>query len=121
MMPNKIQPQEYSKDSGTDGALHVTDSDGDLNVFNVKRNDDGKSWLNANYGNPSNFWNADNRFVFVSRRFLHSPLFIRWGFIFANPLATLRAFFLFHPNARKLRYIFYYLKFSFPRTFAGKI
>ena len=55
----------------------ITDSDGNLNVFDVERDEDGESWLNSNYGNPSNFWNADNHFVFVSRRFLRSPLFIR--------------------------------------------
>lgn len=42
--------------SGTDGILYATDSDGNLNVFNVKRNDDGKQWLNGNNGNPDNFW-----------------------------------------------------------------
>ena len=52
----------------------ITDSDGDLSVFDVKRDDDGRSWLDAHDGHPSNFWNADNRFVFVSRRFLHFSL-----------------------------------------------
>jgi hypothetical protein len=53
----------------------ATDSDGDLKVFNVERNDDGKQWLNSNYGNPDNFWNSNNRFVFARRKSLYfSPL-----------------------------------------------
>ena len=49
------------------GTLYTTDSDGNLNVFNVKRNDDGKQWLNANNGHPDNFWNGNNRWVFWRR------------------------------------------------------
>ena len=52
---------------GIDGTSHATDSDGDLNVFNVERNDDGSQWLNSNYDNPDNVWNADNRWVFLRR------------------------------------------------------
>lgn len=48
------------------------DSDGNLNVFNVERNEDGL-WLNANNGNPTNFWNPENRWVFARRNFLHFP------------------------------------------------
>jgi len=57
--------------------LYTTDSDGNLNVFNVEH-DDSDLWLNANYGNPDNFWNADNRWVFVRpRNSLHfSPDFV---------------------------------------------
>jgi hypothetical protein len=66
-MPDKIQPQEYSRGGGIGGALYITDSDGNWNVFNVKRNDDGELWLNTNNGNPDNIWNADNRFVFRRR------------------------------------------------------
>lgn len=42
------------------------DSDGNLNVFSVGRNEDGQ-WLNTNYGNP------DNRWVFARRNSLHFP------------------------------------------------
>jgi len=49
---------------GTGGAAHITDSDGNPNVFYVKRNDDGKRWLNANWVNPDNEWNLDNEVVF---------------------------------------------------------
>ena len=70
-MPNKIQPREYSRGSGIDGASYITDSDGNLNVFNVKHDDDGL-WLNSNYSNPDNLWNPDNRWV------------IRWKNIFRD-------------------------------------
>jgi len=35
-------------------------TNGNPNVFNVKRNDGGERWLNANYANPSNRWNLEN-------------------------------------------------------------
>lgn len=82
MMRNKIQPRDRRKNGGPDsmggivvtgGALYITDSNGNPNVFNVKRNSDG-SWLNANNANPDNRWNADNQFVFVSRYSFLSPL-----------------------------------------------
>ena len=55
--------------------LHTerTDSNGDLNIFNVERDDDER-WLNGNNGHPDNEWNGDNRFVFASRKsFYFSP------------------------------------------------
>jgi len=55
------------------GTLYVTDSDGNLNVFNVEHDDDGL-WLNANYANPDNHWNGDNRWVFRRRNSLHFPV-----------------------------------------------
>lgn len=59
--------------SGTDGVARKIDSDGDLNVFNVNRNDDG-FWLDNNWTNPSNRWNLDNEFVFRLRKcFLFLP------------------------------------------------
>lgn len=54
--------------------LQKTDSDDDLNVFNVERNDDGKTWLNTNYDKPGNRWNLDNQWVFVLRNSLHFSL-----------------------------------------------
>lgn len=52
----------------------LTDSDGNLNVFNVDHNDDGR-WLNTYNDNPDNRFDLDNRFVFVRRNPLHfSPL-----------------------------------------------
>jgi len=54
-------------------ALCITDSDGNLKLFNVKRND-SDLWLNSYYDKPDNVWNSDNRFVFSRRnslRFFH--------------------------------------------------
>src|SRR3989344_3026475 len=70
-MPNSIQSREYSTDSGTEGISYITDSDGNPNVFNVKCNDDGTRWLNANWVNPDNEWNLDNEIVFRLRNSLH--------------------------------------------------
>lgn len=70
-----LEIAQASRDGGSDGSLYITDSDGDLNVFNVERNDDGKQWLNGNNGNPDNFWNGNNRWVFLRRNSLHfSPI-----------------------------------------------
>jgi len=46
-----------------EGAMYITDSNGNRKVFNLKRNDDG-SWLNGNNGNPDNFYNGNVRWVF---------------------------------------------------------
>src|SRR3989344_5987619 len=70
-MPNSIQSREYSTDSGTEGISYITDSDGNPNVFNVKCNDDGTRWLNANWVNPDNEWNLDNEIVFRLRNSLY--------------------------------------------------
>ncbi len=52
-----------------------TDSDGNLKVFSVERDDNGL-WLNSNYDNPDNVWNGSNRWVFVRGNSLHfSPVF----------------------------------------------
>lgn len=57
-----------------DGAIYETDSDGNPNVFNVNRNDDGKSWLNNNWAKPTNKWNSDNEVVFRLRKSFLSAL-----------------------------------------------
>jgi len=82
-------------------------SDGDLNVFNVERNDDG-SWLNGNNGHPDNRRNADSRFVFALPRksFHFSPNFYWGSFVFLPALSNHQAFFLFHPIFLKSLYIF---------------
>ena len=49
------------------GTLYITDSDGNLNIFKVDYDNDDR-WLNGNNGNPDNFWNGNNRFVFVQPR-----------------------------------------------------
>ena len=43
--------------------LHI--SDGDLNLLNANRDDDGR-WLNAYYDNPDNRFNRENGFAFVA-------------------------------------------------------
>ncbi|OGZ24222.1 MAG: hypothetical protein A2896_00010 [Candidatus Nealsonbacteria bacterium RIFCSPLOWO2_01_FULL_43_32] len=77
-----MQPREYSGGSGLEDALYITDSDGNLNVFSVKR-DDSELWLNSNWSNPDNVWNPDNHLAFVFPRnslyFFTRP--IRDGFI----------------------------------------
>ena len=65
---------KYSSESNrgavtSEGVLHLTDSDGNLKVFNVERNEDGR-WLNGNNGHPDNVWNGNNRWAF-RRNFLH--------------------------------------------------
>jgi len=55
--------------------LRIIDSDGNLNVFNLNRND-SELWLDNNGNNPDNVWNDDNRFVFVrSRKSLYFSAF----------------------------------------------
>ena len=62
VMPNTIQPREYSKGGGSDGISH--NSDGDPKLLGTNRNDDGH-WLNAYYDKPDNRWNRENGFAFV--------------------------------------------------------
>lgn len=61
-MSNKIQLEEYSTGSGKEGVSH--NSDGDPNLLNVNRDDDGR-WLNTTYDNPDNQWSRDDGFAFV--------------------------------------------------------
>ena len=71
-------------DGGMGGALHKTDSDGNLKVFNVEH-DENDQWLHSNYDNPENFWDSNNRCVFARRKSLHlSPinLFFWESFVF---------------------------------------
>ena len=46
-----------------EGVLYITDSDGNPNVLNANRNDDGRL-VNANWDKPGNQWNDDGAFVF---------------------------------------------------------
>ena len=59
--------------SGLDGVPRKTDSNGNPNVFNLKRNDDGL-WLNNNWAKPSNEWNPNNKFAFRLRNCFLSAL-----------------------------------------------
>ncbi len=60
-MPDSIQSGVCSTGSGTDGVAH--DSDGNPNVLNANRNDDGR-WVNANWNNPDNRWNVNGASAF---------------------------------------------------------
>jgi hypothetical protein len=46
------------------GMEPITASDGDLEVFDVGRGDDGR-WLFSLYGHPDYFWSGDSRWAFV--------------------------------------------------------
>ena len=71
MITRNIQPDAFSSrdymGSGTDGAAHTTDRDGNPNVLSLDEGE-GKLKLNANNAKPLNRWNADNRFVFRVRK-----------------------------------------------------
>jgi len=45
------------------GMKPIADSDGDLDVFYVKRND-SELWLNSDWSNPGNVWNPGSQWVF---------------------------------------------------------
>ncbi len=45
-----------------DGIPHI--SDGDPNVLNANRNDEGR-WLNANWDKPDNQWNDNGALAFL--------------------------------------------------------
>ncbi len=95
--------------------VQQSDSDGNPNVFNVKHNDDGDRWLNANYANPNDTWNLDNRIVFRLRNSLISlPIF--WeSFVFQSDRSNLQAFFLFLQFGLKWQYISCCLQILLPK------
>ena len=80
---------------GMDGTSYITDRNGNPNVFNFNRNDDGL-WLNNNWADPGNRWNADNEFVFRLRKyFFFSAVSKRAVFlfgIFETPFSTTKHF-----------------------------
>jgi hypothetical protein len=89
-------------------------SDGDLRVFGVAR-DSGDVWLNANYGNPDNFWNADNRFVFVRRNSLISLSTLCWeSFVFESDHSIRPASFQSHPFLQREQCTSYHPRTLFP-------
>src|SRR3989344_5446388 len=74
LIPHTIQPNLFIETgSGADGMAYRTDRDGNPNVFNLERNEDGL-WLNDNWTNPTNKWNPDNEFVFRLRKYVLSAL-----------------------------------------------
>ena len=50
-----------------DGTTYITDRDDNPNVFNLNA-DDARLKLNTNNAKPTNRWNHNNRFVFLSRK-----------------------------------------------------
>jgi hypothetical protein len=46
----------------------IADSDGDLSVFSVRR-DDGGLWLSSGCGEPDDFWSAGRQWVFLRRKY----------------------------------------------------
>lgn len=64
-MPHKIQSWDYSRGGDVGDFLH--NSDGDPNLLNANRNDDG-AWLNAYYDKPDNEWNENGGFAFVAQQ-----------------------------------------------------
>ncbi len=79
MMSNEIQLGEYSKGSDIGGISR--NSDGDPNLLNANRNDDGQ-WLNATYDRPDNRWNRDNGFAFAVSKVFSSLSRIISGRVF---------------------------------------
>ncbi len=63
--------------------MHVTDRDGNPNVFNLNEDEDELK-LNANNAHADNKWNSDNQFVFrhrksfLSRVLLEGAVFLFW-------------------------------------------
>ena len=66
-MPNTIQLKENSISDDHGGAPYGTDSDGDLNMFNLKHDSNGL-YLNSNNGDSDTRYNPSNRFVCVVSR-----------------------------------------------------
>ena len=60
-----------------------TDSDGNPNVFNLERNEDGL-WLNNNWAKPDNTWNPDNKFAFRLRNCFLFPQLQGLRFFFSG-------------------------------------
>ena len=68
MLPNKIQPHSHIRRAVIRMARYtITDRNGNPNVFNLERNEDGL-WLNNNWAKPENRWNSDYKFVFRLRK-----------------------------------------------------
>lgn len=46
----------------------ITDSDENLNVFNVECDENGKLWFGGDRGYPGRFWSRNRRWVFLRRK-----------------------------------------------------
>ena len=72
--PGEVGPvlrEQYSDQQNGEWVLigmePITDSDGNLDVFSVRRNDSGL-WLFSYWGSPDGFWGPDYLWVFVRPR-----------------------------------------------------
>lgn len=75
LCPNEVGPQlrlQYINQPNGEWLLvameSIVDSNGNRELFSVKRNGNGKQYLNGYGGNPDNVWDADMRFVFCRRK-----------------------------------------------------
>ncbi len=74
---------------GIDGKIYI--SDGNPNVLNSNRNDDGQ-WLNSYWDNPDNEWNDNGAFAFLVPQ-LTSFLSLFWeSFLFYLSLPATQHF-----------------------------
>jgi hypothetical protein len=78
-MPNKIQLEEYSTGSGKEGMS--CNSDGDPNLLNANRNDDGR-WLNTYYDRLDDKWNRNSGFAFALSKLFSFLLSLFCGRVF---------------------------------------
>lgn len=74
LCPNEVGPQlrlQYKDQPKGEwlliGMEPITDSDGNLKVFNVEHDDNGL-WLRSEYVSPVHFWDGDDRLVFARRK-----------------------------------------------------
>lgn len=75
LCPNEVGPQlrlQYKDQPKGEWLLiamePITVSGGDLDVFDVRRDVDGRRWLIANCGDAGRVWDAFSRWVFVRRK-----------------------------------------------------
>ena len=74
LCPSEVGPQlrlQYQDQPNGEwlliGMEPVADSDGDLNVFGVRRHDSGR-WLDGHWGGPGHVWDAGYRWLFCLPR-----------------------------------------------------
>lgn len=89
--------------SGMDGVSYK--SDGNPNVLNVNRNDDGQ-WVNANWDNPGNQWNDNGAFTFLvpATLFISHPASAGLSF-YSVVHSSHQAFYPPHPSLRIMQCI----------------
>ena len=90
IVPNKIQPQEYSRGGGIDGILHIF---GKLCYLILNRNGDSPN-VNVNRDNLDNNWNENVRFLLVREYLLFTPPYlggVSFACCFSQPPSILPA------------------------------